>query len=85
MLLLFLLSAPAYSAVFNISSGDVTGLIAAINAANSNGEDNTIKLKPGTYSLPSVDNGGDAGFATGLPVITSVMTINGGGAESTNH
>ena len=30
---LFVLSVPAYSAGFNISSGDVTGLIAAINAA----------------------------------------------------
>jgi hypothetical protein len=48
---LFLSSVPAYSAVFNVSSGDVTGLIAAINAANVNGEENTINLEPGIYTL----------------------------------
>jgi hypothetical protein len=48
---LFLSSVPAYSAVFNVSSGDVTGLIAAINAANSNGQENTINLELGHTPL----------------------------------
>ena len=54
---LFVLSVPAYSAVFNISSGayQPTGLIAAINAANANGEENTINLEPGTYTLTGVN------------------------------
>ena len=77
-----ILSVPAYSAVFNISSGDVTGLIAAINAANANGEENTINLAPGTYTLNAVDNG-TSGNGNGLPVITSAMTITGGSAETT--
>jgi hypothetical protein len=75
---LFVLSVPAYSAVFNISSGDVTGLIAAINAANANGEENTINLEPGTYTLTGVNT-----ELSGLPSIQSVMTINGDGAENT--
>ena len=65
---LFVLSVPAYSAVFNISSGDVTGLIAAINAANANGEENTINLEPGTYTLTGVNT-----ELSGLPSI-KVMT-----------
>src|SRR5688572_20355865 len=80
---LFISSAPAHSAVFNISSGDVTGLIAAINAANANGEENTINLAPGTYTLTSIDNGQSPGSANGLPVISSVMTIKGQSAEKT--
>ena len=74
---LFLSSVPAYAAVFNVASGDVTGLIAAINAANSNGEENTINLEPGTYTLTAIDNGGRLD-SNGLPVITSAMTISRG-------
>jgi hypothetical protein len=81
---IFLSSVPAYSAVFNIASGDVTGLIAAINAANSNGEENTINLEPGTYTLTAIDNGTIANFSsTGLPIITSAMTITGAGMATT--
>src|SRR5262249_36286826 len=47
---------PAHSAVFNIPSADVTALIDAINMANANGEDNTINLEAGTYSLTAIDN-----------------------------
>jgi hypothetical protein len=54
---LSLSSVPAYAAVFNVASGDVAGLIAAINAANANGEENTINLTPGTYTLTAIDNG----------------------------
>ena len=66
---LILSTVPAYSAVFNISSGDVAGLIAAMNAANSNGEENTIVLEPATYRLTTVDNSSNDG-QTGLPAVT---------------
>ncbi len=54
LLFFFLSAAPAYSAVFNVASGDVDGLIAAIDVANANGEENTINLEPGTYALPDL-------------------------------
>ena len=54
---LFLLSCPSYAAVFNIPSGNVTALIAAINTANANGEENIINLEAGTYTLTAIDNG----------------------------
>jgi hypothetical protein len=76
---LFLSSIPAHSAVFNVASGDVTGLIAAINAANSNGEENTIILEAGTYTLTAV-NFTDTNGSTGLPSVTSTQTIQGAGA-----
>ena len=72
---------PAYSAVFNISSGDVTGLIAAINAANSNGQENTINLEPGRYTLTTINN--NTSGPNGLPSITSRLTIQGTEAETT--
>jgi hypothetical protein len=70
-LLLFFSIMPAYSAVFNIPSGNVTSLMAAINAANANGEENTIILEDGIYTLT----------ASGLPLITSALTITGAGAD----
>jgi hypothetical protein len=77
---LFLLfsTIPAYSAVFNVPSGNVTALIAAINTANANGEENTINLEPGTYTFTYVDNPNN-----GLPIITGNITINGEDAETT--
>src|SRR5687768_8306200 len=78
---LLISSVPAYSAVFNISSGDVAGLIAAINTANANGEENTIILEAGTYTLTAVHN--TDGLANGLPVIISAVTFHGMGAELT--
>jgi hypothetical protein len=72
----------AFGAEFNIASGDVAGLIAAINVANANGEPDTINLAPGLYSLTSIDNGAGSD-PNGLPVITSVITINGSDAETT--
>lgn len=59
----------------NISRGDVTGLIAAINAANSNGQDNTINIT-GTYVLTAINDITDGN--NGLPSITGTVTINGG-------
>jgi hypothetical protein len=66
-------------AVFNVGSGDVATLIADINTANANHENNIINLSPGsTYSLTSVDNYWYG--ANGLPAITGNVIINGGGA-----
>jgi hypothetical protein len=74
---------PVHAAEFFCSSGNVTCLIAAINDANQNGEENTINLAAGTYTLTSIDNGTTFFNANGLPVITSVMIINGESAETT--
>jgi hypothetical protein len=67
---------------FKIANGDVAGLIAAIHAADSNSQDNTIILaKDGSYTLRAVDNTTDG--STGLPVIdngSNSLTINGRGA-----
>src|SRR5262249_11873878 len=65
-------------AVFNVGAGDVAGLIADINTANSNGQNNIINLTASTYDLTAVNNfwyGPD-----GLPAISSNLTINGNGA-----
>ncbi|QEH32017.1 hypothetical protein OJF2_04860 [Aquisphaera giovannonii] len=62
-------------AVFDVASGVASDLIAAIDAANANGDDgNTINLA-GTYTLSAADN--DWFGPTGLPVITSRLTIVG--------
>ena len=79
---IFLSSVPAHSAIFNVASGDVTGLIAAINAANSTGEENTIILEAGTYTLTAV-NFTDINGSTGLPSVTSTLTIQGARADTT--
>nr|WP_263013019.1 tandem-95 repeat protein [Ancylothrix sp. D3o] len=70
-------------ATFNIADGDVAGLIAAIAAANTNNQADTINLaQGGTYTLAAANNG-----VNGLPVIsldsfnlTNTLTINGNGA-----
>jgi len=67
---------------FHCSAGDVQCLIDAINTANANGTTNTIRLEAGTYTLTAVDNG-TGSDTTGLPVLTSVLTITGGGTETT--
>ncbi|MBI1765773.1 MAG: hypothetical protein HYR56_30580 [Acidobacteria bacterium] len=71
--------------VVNIADGDVAGLIAAINTANTNGCPTTINLAPnGTYTLTAVaDYGlGESGAPgpAGLPYIRSQLTINGNGS-----
>jgi hypothetical protein len=86
---LFIFSRPPVlsAAVFHIPAVDVPSLIAAINAANANGEENTIILEPGTYTLTAVDNRttGPADFEpNGLPVITSVLTLKGAGVDLTS-
>ena len=72
LLSLVLSSVPAHSAVFNISSGDVAGLIAAINEANVNGDENTINLAAGTYIVTAVNNSVDG--ANGLPSVTGNLS-----------
>jgi hypothetical protein len=67
------LATAAYSADF--SCGNVVCLIAAINTANSNGQDNSIFLDEGVYTLTTVDNMTDG--PNGLPSITGSMTIRG--------
>jgi hypothetical protein len=81
---LLLFSTPPFlsAAVFQIPAGDVPGLIAVINASNANGEENTIFLQAGTYTLTKADNG--TGFDhSGLPVISSSLTIRGDRAGTT--
>jgi hypothetical protein len=45
---------PVHAAVFFCSSGDVSCLIASINQANQNSEENTINLAAGT--IPSLQS-----------------------------
>jgi hypothetical protein len=72
---LLLFERAAYSADFTCASGDTACLIAAINVANSNGEDNTIFLEAGEYILGVVNNNTDG--PNGLPSITGKMSIRG--------
>ncbi|HEY7308797.1 MAG TPA: choice-of-anchor Q domain-containing protein [Gemmataceae bacterium] len=65
-------------AVFNVGAGDVATLIADINIANSNGQSNTINLTKSTYDLKAVNNFWYG--PTGLPAISSDLTIHGNGA-----
>jgi hypothetical protein len=71
--------------VFLVSSGDVAGLIAAMNAANSAGGENTIILEPGQYILRTVDNGSifSPTGPNGLPVIAAHLILQGAGADLT--
>ena len=66
---------------FHCGAGDVQCLIDAINQANANGEKNTLRLAAGTYTLTDVDNTTDG--PTGLPSITSTLTMKGDGAATT--
>jgi len=85
----FLWTELAYAAEFFCPAGNVTCLIAAINEANQNFQDNTINLKAGTYTLTTIDNVGDQfgnqfdGAANGLPVIVGRITIRGQGSSLT--
>jgi hypothetical protein len=72
---------PVQAAVFQCPAGDAPCLIASINTANGNGEDDTIQLEAGTYILTAVDNETDG--PNGLPSITSPITITGAGADTT--
>lgn len=67
--------------VFFIASGDVAGLINAIKTANSNRQENKIKLAAGTYTLTAVENTTDGD--NGLPSIASNVTIQGTSVDTT--
>ena len=69
------------AAVFNIPCGNVAALIAAINTANANGQNDTINLPACTYVLTKAQNNTDG--PNGLPSITSQITIKGAGATRT--
>ena len=61
------------AANFLCPSGNVTCLIAAINEANGNGQENIIDVEPGVYTLTGTNNVADG--PNGLPSITSTLTI----------
>lgn len=68
------------AAVFDIADGDVAGLIAAIDTANSDAAADTINLAAGgTYTLTVVEDPAQNG-PVGLPLITSQITISGNAA-----
>src|SRR5712691_11915418 len=69
------------AADFACAAGDVACLIDAINQANANGEANTITLEAGTYTLTAVDN--DTDGLNGLPSVTSTLTLQGAGIDTT--
>ena len=73
----------AQAAQFQVSAGDVAGLIAAINMANDEtnhpGSD-TITLQGGIYTLNTAYPLGGGTDTNGLPTITSYIRIRGNGA-----
>jgi len=71
----------ARAAEFQCASSNVPCLIDAINASNQNGEENTIHLEAGTYSLTSIADTAEGG--TGLPAISGIVAIVGAGADAT--
>jgi probable HAF family extracellular repeat protein len=79
ILLLFVSAGPASAAMF--TAGNVTQLIAAIDAANQNGEPDSIALAAGaTFTLAEANHASTIG-STGLPTITTNenLTIFGNG------
>src|SRR5438046_2783989 len=73
-------------ATFNIADGDVAGLIAAVNTANTNDEADDINLAAGgTFDLTSQQSAFKGG--SGLPDIlldngnlANTLTVNGNGS-----
>ena len=63
-----------------VPAGDANGLSAAIRAANEAGKLDTIVLEGGTYTLNAPVDAGGADGPTGLPPITSKVTLIGNGA-----
>ena len=74
-LALFLFETGAYSADFTCASGNTACLIAAIQTANANGQDNAIFLEAGAYEIVIHDNVTNG--PNGLPSITGRMSIRG--------
>lgn len=75
------LTIPGYAgaATFNVST--VAQLIATINTANGNGQDDIINMAAGVYTLLNVNN--NTGGPNGLPSITSRISINGASLTGT--
>jgi hypothetical protein len=72
---------PSHAADFACAAGDAACLLNAITTANANGEANTIAVEAGTYTLTAVDNTTDG--PNGLPSVTSTLTIQGAGLDTT--
>jgi hypothetical protein len=73
-------SAMAEQRVIGVRCGDVTGLAAAIGAANANPGPTTIDLPPCPYVLAAPDPASDSVGPDGLPPVTGDITIHGYGA-----
>jgi hypothetical protein len=69
------------AATLTCAAGDVACLTASILAANSTPDPDTIQLAAGTYLLTTANYG--MVNSTGLPPITSVVTIQGAGIDQT--
>jgi hypothetical protein len=78
-----LIAGSAAAVVFNCAGGDSACLIAAINSANANGEVNSINLGAGTYALISAQDNDATDGPSGLPAITSRLTITGADPATT--
>jgi hypothetical protein len=78
----------AMGATYNVADGDVTALIAAINASNANVGPDTINLaQGGTYTLTFIAGPDSFHGPTGLPIVQGFsatqresLTINGNGS-----
>jgi hypothetical protein len=73
--ILVLVAEAAFSADFYCNTGNVDCLIAAINTANINNQDNSIFLDMGEFRLRTVNNMNDG--PNGLPSITGRVVIHG--------
>src|SRR5688572_22169634 len=82
------ISLQAMAATYNVADGDVTGLIAAVNASNANVGPDTINLAyGGTYTLTYIAGPDGWHGDTGLPIVQGpsqaqpeTLTINGNGS-----
>ena len=69
------------AATFNVADGDVAGLIAAIQQANSTpGLDTIILAANGNYTLTQVHNTANGEGANGLPAVVNDLKIVGNGS-----
>jgi hypothetical protein len=65
-----------------VAAGDVAGLMAAIQAASTNPQPDTIILSAGTYLLSTINNTSPLG-PNAFPIVTDQLTIRGNGATIT--
>jgi hypothetical protein len=76
-----LTATPVTAATFHCKSGDVACLVAAILAANAQGQGSTIHLDAGTYAVEAPQP--RPPFNVLLPTVTSTLTIVGAGTAAT--